>query len=652
MKKQQITTGTWHTLGSTACDGGVNFAVYSAHAEQLDICLYDEQDRETACLPLPANDYGIWHGFVPGISAGQRYAVRAHGPQNLYFDSQKRLLDPYAKALHYSPSDGQPLRSVVTHPESPVCGDRTRHEPGLIYEAHVRGLTQQFPELAESLRGSYGALAHTRVIDHLKALGVDTIELLPVQTFVDEPHLEAKALSNYWGYNPVAFFVPHAAYAQNPAEANDEFRAMVRAFHDANIRVVLDVVFNHTAEGGADGPVWSFRGIDNPTYYRMEGEHFANYTGCGNTINADHPMVQRLIIDCLRHWAEAYEVDGFRFDLGVTLGRTKHGFCAQHPLLCRIADDHLLKDRLLISEPWDVGPDGYRLGGFAPPWMEWNDRCRDDLRAYWRGEPGAHAALARRLHGSSELFERSGRGPQASVNFIAAHDGFVLDDLVSYAHKHNHANGEGNADGHDHNLSDNMGCEGTTDDPEILAGRQRRKRALTTTLLLCQGTPMWLAGDEAGNTQHGNNNAYCQDNPTGWVDWSQNDGDLAELLNRLTQLRQRTAMFHQSIFVHEDVHEDRSVCWFNHNGDAMHEEDWHCSDAPFTMDWCTGTERVCALFNRSTDSVNFQLPEPATWQVLIDSSTFGGRPTQRTCNDTLIVAPQSVAVVSNMEIDL
>ncbi len=648
MIRPQVCIGSHDALGSTVRDGGVNFAVYSELATEVAVCLYDDAGNETACLSLPGDDHGIRHGFVSGIAAGQQYMLRASGTPELGFNAEARLLDPYATRLSGPPGAGRTSRCVVEEAHPAPRRWRAAPQPSFIYEAHVKGLTKRFPDLHETVRGTYAGLAAASVIAHLKSLGVSSVELLPVQAFVDEPHLQTKGLSNYWGYNPVAWFVPHMGYAQNPAHANEEFLAAVRALHDANIEVIVDVVFNHTAEGGADGPLWHLRGLGAPTYYVLEEGAYANHTGCGNSINAAHPAVQRLIIDCLRHWVQRYEVDGFRFDLATTLGRSAGGFDAQHPLLARIADDHVLHGKTLIAEPWDIGPGGYQLGSYAAPWAEWNDRYRDDVRAYWRGEPGAQAQLARRLHGSSELFERSGRGPQSCINFVAAHDGFVLQDLVSYSGKHNEANGEDNRDGHDHNLSDNCGHEGPTDDPEILLKRRARKRAMTATLLLSQGTPMWLAGDEIGNSQGGNNNAYCQDNDTSWIDWTGDAQELAPLIARLNRLRARSTVFQQHRFVHENVEAEVAVHWLREDGAAMQEADWHADDTPFAMHWQVGKERLCVCINRGTATAPFRLEPDQCWCVVLDTSTTN-EATHTTVVGTIDVAPHSVLVLSNQE---
>ncbi len=649
MKPLEVREQAPEQLGSVVYPDGVSFAVYSENARSIDLCLFDEHNTPTQVIELPGCVDGVWHGFVPNLAAGQRYAYVAHGehdPQRgLFFDGTTQLLDPYARVLTGSHSASQRPICVVDGSESSDTRARPTPSSRLIYEAYVRGLTMTRSGIADEHRGKFDGVAEPALLAHLKSLGVTTIELQPVQAFVNEPHLNKLGLNNYWGYNPVAFFVPHLGYASNPLNAKAEFLRMVRALHDANIEVVIDVVFNHTAESGADGPVWSFRGLDNPTYYVMQGSEFANYTGCGNTLNVAHPAVQRMIVDCLRYWANDMEVDGFRFDLAVTLGRNEQGgFEHDHPLYQQMVADPVVSKRLLIAEPWDVGPDGYRLGGFPSPWYEWNDRYRDDVRAYWRGDAGAQGPLGKRLHGSSEYFEASDRGPAASINFIAAHDGFVLQDVVSYANKHNDANGENNADGHNHNLSDNCGVEGPSDDPYIAAIRSRRKRALAATLLLSQGTPMWLAGDEVGNSQDGNNNAYCQDNPLGWIDWEQGE-NLTDLLSRLGEVRSSCAAYRLERFVHTDA-----VRWLRFDGAEMSEEAWHAEDCPFAMLWCVQGEQLLVCFNRSNEAVRFMLPEGGAWRCLVDTDHTSGRPQAGEFELEFNVAHHSVVAFKQMEL--
>ena len=685
MRSRRLECGDPSRLGSACVAGGVNFAVYSERASSVELSLFDQADREILRVPLPGHTGHVWHGFLPESAAGLRYGFRAHGvfdpPNGLFFNPARVLVDPYARALsgsyvpHPSHHGAAALDNALYVPKSLVTADGAglhtlpgRHGRSagsvapLIYEAHVRGLTQLCPNLPLPLRGTYAGLTHPRVLAHLKRLGVGVIELLPVQYHIDEPHLAPLGLTNYWGYNPLALMALHPGYASQPLQAQAELAAAVRAFHDAGIEVVLDVVFNHTAESGVDGPVLSMRGLDNHVYYRFEHGQFVNVTGCGNTLNVAHPVVERLVIDSLHHLAQTLDVDGFRFDLAVTLGRNGDRFSAQDGLLAKITADPVLSRLRLIAEPWDIGPDGYQLGAFAAPWREWNDRFRDTVRSYWRGDPGAQADLGRRLHGSSERFEHDGRTPAASVNFVSAHDGFVLEDLVSFAHKHNAANGEQNRDGHSHNLSDNMGHEGRTADPLLRQARERRKRAMLATLFLAQGTPMLLGGDEFGNSQQGNNNAYCQDNPLGWVHWDAGHA-LVDYIGRLSALRQSAESIWQDNFVHAawtadstdtvDADADAetpaaSIAWLRADGVPMCDADWHAQDCPFILVRATGSRTELCCFNRSPESVTFVLPEaPQHWRVRLDSARPDGISVQRNAAGKVLVAPQSVVVLDS-----
>jgi len=688
MTSRRLEQGDASTLGSSCIDGGVNFAVYSERAAAIDLCLFDPSDREVMRLPLPERTGDVWHGFLPEAQAGLRYGFRAHGDfepsSGLFFDPARVLVDPYARLLsgayipHPAHFVGEPGRtsvdnalyvpkSVVTNPVTQPrnVSSSVRTNSPLIYEAHVRGLTRLCEAIPEPLRGTYAGLAHPYLIAHLKRLGVSVIELMPVQYHIDEPHLTALGLTNYWGYNPLAFMAPHNAYAHCAREAMQELAGAVRAFHDAGIEVVLDVVFNHSAEGGAQGPILSMRGLDNLTYYRFDTQSasgsFVDVTGCGNTLNFTHPAVERLVLESLRYWVQALDVDGFRFDLAVTLGRQGDYFSAKDGLLEKIATDPDLAGRRLIAEPWDIGPNGYQLGAFAAPWREWNDRFRDTVRAYWRGDPGAQADFGRRLHGSNELFEHDGRTPAGGINFVTAHDGFVLQDLVAYNLKHNRANGENNRDGHAHNLSDNMGHEGETSDPVLQAARERRKRAMLTTLFLAQGTPMLLGGDEFGNSQQGNNNAYCQDGPLGWLQWN-SEHELIGFIARLSELRAMSNPIWRLKFVHqawrgEDVPvpgtnnpantvTDAAVAWLRADGKDLLEGDWHLPDCPFALLRADSTLLEMCCFNRSSEPVSFQLPLPGRqWQYQLDSSMVDGVPELNSIEGQVLVAPQSVTVL-------
>jgi glycogen operon protein len=543
-----IETGKSQQPGSHWDGKGVNFALYSSSAEAVELCLFDERFQEIQRLLLPDCTDGIWHGYLPGCSPGQRYGYRVQGAwapaEGLRHNPAKLLIDPYARLLDggfsWSPavfdfdpdSSGDPwlinpLDSAAFVPKSVVSGPvaqalspspRIAWSEVVILEANVRGFTMKHPGVPEADRGRFLGLSNGEILDYLKALGITSVELMPVHAFIDENFLVKRGLKNYWGYNTINFFTPESRYAGRNAVG--EFREMVNAIHDAGMEVILDVVYNHTGEGDGRGPSLSFRGIDNLAYYRTEPGQPAEYindTGCGNTLNVDHPRVQELVLDSLRYWRRDMGVDGFRFDLAPVLGRTPGGFDGCHPLLEKIRFDPQLEGSRMIAEPWDPGPGGYQLGHFSQRFAEWNDRFRDTVRRFWRGDTGQLSKLAKRLHGSADLFEPSGRGAAASINFITSHDGYTLADLVSYEQRHNQSNGEDNRDGHTHNYSSNHGAEGDTDDDSIIRLRRRQRINLLATLLLSQGTPMLLAGDEFGNTQQGNNNAYAQDNETGWL---------------------------------------------------------------------------------------------------------------------------------------
>ncbi len=593
-------------LGATYDGEGVNFALFSEHAERVELCLYsDDGAVETARHDLPEMEGGIWHGYLPGVQPGQAYGYRVHGPfapeEGHRFNPAKLLLDPYARqltgaltwddALYGYPAGGSDLerdgrdsapfvpKAVVADPDFDWDSDRALARPWeetVIYEAHVKGLTRLHPGVPEADRGTFAGLGAAPVVEHLKALGVTAVELLPVQSFVQDRHLLEKGLSNYWGYNTLSFFAPHRPYLKtgNPAE----MKRAIRAFHAAGIEVILDVVYNHTAEESELGPTLSFRGIDNRSYYLLADNprHSFDTTGCGNTLNVAHPMVLRMVLDSLRYWVQVMHVDGFRFDLASTLGRESQGFERDGGFLTAIRQDPVLSRVKLIAEPWDIGEGGYQVGGFPWPFREWNDKARDDLRAFWRRDPGLLGPVAQRLLGSPIQFHHSRRPATSSVNFLAAHDGFTLWDTLSYDGKHNEANGEENRDGHDHNLSHNMGAEGPTEDPGILHGRQRRARAMLATLFLAQGVPMLLAGDEFGHSQGGNNNAYAQDNETSWLDWARADAGLQAATTAMIALRHELRLADARFAVApEDGAGDRpEVSWLHPEGRAMAEGDW------------------------------------------------------------------------------
>ena len=542
----QIQPGRPTPLGATVDEGGVNFAVFSRHATKVILCLFDENGIEHQVIPLPEREGHVWHGYFPGMKAGQQYGFRMDGPYEPEgghrFNPYKLLIDPYAKRLTGQPKwdnalfgyqaghrkkdlsfnkeDSAPFmpRCVVADPVFDWGnGQRPNHalENSVIYEAHVKGLTAGRTDIPNP--GSYLAMASDPILEHLNSLGVTAVELLPVQAFLTEKFLLDRGLTNYWGYMTYGFFAPDPRYLQTTDIA--EFQQMVSRFHSAGIEVILDVVYNHTAEGSEMGPTLMFRGLDNASYYRLADDkrYYIDDAGCGNTLDFENPFVIRLVMDSLRYWVEVMHVDGFRFDLCSTLGRTRHGFERDGPFFRAIGQDPVLNKVKLIAEPWDIGPGGYQLGAYPAPFAEWNDKFRDNVREFWRGDSGKVSDVAARLSGSAQFFDHDGRSATSSLNFLTAHDGFTLQDTVSYSEKNNLANGENNRDGHSNNHSDNMGVEGATDDPEILAARIRRKRNSIATLMLSQGTPMMLAGDELSNSQGGNNNAYCQDNEIGWV---------------------------------------------------------------------------------------------------------------------------------------
>ena len=584
MRRSRVREGSPYPLGATWDGLGVNFALFSAHATKVELCLFDREGRrELERIELPEYTDEVWHGYVPDARPGTMYGYRVHGPfeprAGHRFNPNKLLIDPYAKHLvgplrwsdaHFGyrigssrndlsfdrrdSAPGMP-KCVVVDPAVTWGKERAPAVPWdstIIYEAHVRGYTMRHPAVPPQYRGTFAGMAQQEVVEYIRSLGITAVELLPIHTFIDDRHLLEKGLRNYWGYNSIGFFAPDPRYLASGAIY--EFKEMVARFHEAGIEVILDVVYNHTAEGNEMGPTLSFKGIDNASYYRLapDPRYYINDTGTGNTLNLSHPRVLQMVNDSLRYWVTEMHVDGFRFDLATILGREPHGFdegggfldsCRQDPVLSRVK---------LIAEPWDCGPGGYQVGGFPPGWAEWNDTFRDTVRAYWKGDEGKLPELAARMTGSSDLFNRRGRKPWASVNFITAHDGFTLRDLVSYNDKHNEANGEGNKDGHSNNLSWNHGVEGPTDDPEIRELRLQQMHNLMATLLFSKGTPMIMAGDEFGRTQHGNNNAYCQDNEISWIDWEGIDDEgyeLMEYTRRLIALRQSHPLLRRQRFL-------------------------------------------------------------------------------------------------------
>lgn len=615
-------------LGAHWDGKGVNFAIFSANAESIELCLFDEAQETRLTLPCCTDQ--VWHAYLPGATPGLCYGYRVKGPNQAghRFDPNRLLLDPYARALSGQLSGAgirDSLKSVVVDAPYDWRDDRppaTALADSVLYEIHVKGATCQHPEVPPPLRGTYAGLASAPMIRHFKRLGVTAVKLLPVHAFLDEARLLASGRTNYWGYNTLAFFAPERRYAASidGQSVIDEFRDMVRALHAEGIEVILDVVFNHTAETDESGPTISFRGIDNSSYYRLaadDPERYENFSGCGNTFNVAHPRVLQLVMDALRYWVSEMHVDGFRFDLAAALTRDS-------AFLAAIQQDPTLSRVKLIAEPWDLGGDGYRLGRFPPGWSEWNDRYRDDVRAFWlTGEVGI-GALAQRLAGSSEIFRHQGRAPQAGVNFITAHDGFTLRDLVSYQHKHNAANGEDNRDGHNHNLSWNCGVEGETNDASILAIRKNLQRALLATLFVAQGVPMLQGGDEIGRTQSGNNNAYCQDSAMTWLDWQGADASLLAFSAGLIALRQALPPLRRTAWLtgQSGAHGQPDIAWWHADGRPMNDRDWQSpgqATLGFVLSDANSPLRVLVLINRDPGIRIFQLP-PGDWQRRCNSA--------------------------------
>jgi len=656
----EIWPGKAYPLGASYDGSGTNFALFSEAAERVELCLFDAEGAETR-LVLPEVDGFVWHGFVPNVEPGQRYGYRVYGPYDpaagQRCNANKLLLDPYAKAIdgtiHWDQSVfgynfGDPdsrndddsaasmPRSVVISPFFDWGVDRPpghEYADTVIYEAHVKGLTQTHPDIPERIRGTYAAVAHPVIIEHLKSLGVNAIELMPVHHFANDSTLIEKGLSNYWGYNTIGFFAPDSKYTNSstPGGQVQEFKAMVRALHEADIEVILDVVYNHTAEGNHMGPTLSMRGIDNAAYYRLvedDKRYYMDYTGTGNSLNAGHPHALQLIMDSLRYWVTEMHVDGFRFDLASTLAREFYDVDRLSAFFELVQQDPTVSQVKLIAEPWDVGPGGYQVGNFPPQWTEWNGKYRDTVRDYWRGEPATLDEFASRLTGSSDLYEHTGRRPVASINFVTAHDGFTLRDLVSYNEKHNEANVEDNKDGESNNKSWNCGVEGPTDDPAINALRARQQRNFITTLLLSQGVPMISHGDELSRTQRGNNNVYCQDNELSWINWEQADNDLIEFTRSVSALRAAHPVFRRRRFFNGLPVRRRGtaglpdISWFAPDGSEMSEDDWESGFGKSVAVYLNGQgipdldvrgERVTddsfvLCFNAHDASIEFTLP--------------------------------------------
>jgi glycogen operon protein len=664
MDSYTVTAGRASPLGATFDGGGVNFALFSEHATRVTLCLFDDEGNEALNVDLPEREGFIWYGYFAGIRPGQRYGYRVQGPyrpdEGHRFNPHKLLLDPYAKKLTGHPTwdpsvFGYDLdakskdlsfdtrdsanfvpRCVVVDPSfnwGTDCPPNTPMSDTVFYEAHVAGMTMGREDIRNA--GTFLAMASDPILDHITKLGVTSVELLPVHASPSEQRLLNLGLSNYWGYMTMGFFAPDPRFMTSGNIA--EFQQMVARFHGAGLEVILDVVYNHTFEGNQLGPTISFRGIDNKSYYRLaESErYYINDTGTGNTINMDHPMVLRMVMDSLRYWVEVMHVDGFRFDLGTTLGRRADGFDPNGPFFTAVRQDPILNNVKLIAEPWDTGPGGYQMGNFPTPFAEWNDKYRDQIRSVWRGDKGKMRKLAQRLAGSAQRFDKNNRAATSSINFLTAHDGFTMLDTVSYNEKHNEANGEGGRDGHDHNLSDNCGIEGPTTDLKIVAERSQRRRNMMTTLMLSQGTPMVLAGDEIGNSQGGNNNAYCQDNEIGWVNWDNQDIEFLAFCQKIIAFRHEHPILGQKSFLHSKarlIDGKPDIFWWRANGQPMREKDWNDPDrtniavelrtASGTPDFAPREAALFAAFN-SGGAHYVKVPEApkgCVWVRHIDTS--------------------------------
>jgi glycogen operon protein len=700
----KIRRGRPYPIGATWDGLGVNFAIFSEHATNVELCLFESATatHEAVRLVLPEQTDQIWHGYVPGVLPGQLYGYRVHGPYEPdtghRFNPHKVVLDPYAKAIGRTIAWGDEMYGYrVGHPDGDLSfddrdnaaqcplaavidpaftwGDDRRpavpwHET-IIYEVHVRGFTIQHPDVPPPLRGTYAGLASEAALQHLKRLGVTAVELMPLHHHAYDRHLVERGLTNYWGYNTSAFFAPNIQYAAAATATGSvrEFKTLVRNLHAAGLEVILDVVYNHTAEGSHLGPTLSLRGIDNRAYYRLatdDPRHYVDYTGCGNTLNMQHPRVLQLIMDSLRYWVVEMRVDGFRFDLASALARELHAVDRLSAFFDIIHQDPVLSQVKLIAEPWDLGEGGYQVGNFPVGWAEWNGKYRDAVRRFWKGEGGVVSELATRLAGSSDLYAQSGRRPYASINFVTAHDGFTLHDLVSYNEKHNEANGENNADGENHNLSWNCGVEGPTDDPGVLALREQQKHNFMLTLLLSQGVPMICGGDELGRTQHGNNNAYCQDNPTSWFDWNLDaqKQDLLEFVCAAIRLRRSQPVLRRRRFLQGrairglDV---KDISWFKPSGREMVDEAWSAHFVRTFGVRLSGTElhelddmgqpitgdTLFIAFNAHDERVRFVLPGGAPgerWERIVDTAQRERHRSHRLRDHTCRVAGRSVAV--------
>ncbi|MBP8881484.1 MAG: glycogen debranching protein GlgX [Dermatophilaceae bacterium] len=702
----QIWPGKPYPLGATFDGSGVNFALFSEVADRVQLCLIGDDGTETR-IDMPEQDAFVWHVYLPGVQPGQRYGYRVHGPYDLARGARcnpaKLLLDPYAKAFDgqmvgdqalfgytfgdplggVSPTPntvdslGYTMLSVVVNPYFDWGQDRPpQHEyhESVIYEAHVKGLTRLHPEVPEAIRGTYAGMAHPAVIAHLRDLGVTAVELMPVHQFVQDFTLLDRGLRNYWGYNTIGFLAPHNEYSASGTRGQQvaEFKTMVKALHEADIEVILDVVYNHTAEGNHMGPTLAFKGIDNDAYYRLVSGDLAHYydtTGTGNSLLMRNPHVLQLIMDSLRYWVTEMRVDGFRFDLAATLARQFHEVDKLSAFFDLIQQDPIVSQVKLIAEPWDLGDGGYQVGGFPPLWTEWNGKFRDTVRDFWRGEPATLGEFASRFTGSSDLYAHSGRRPVASINFVVAHDGFTLRDLVTYNRKHNDANGEGNLDGESHNRSWNCGVEGPSDDPAVEALRARQQRNFLTTLLLAQGVPMIAHGDELGRTQQGNNNVYCQDNELSWVDWdlAEDQTELLTFTQRVVRLRREHPVFRRRRFFagsadHGGESDIGDIAWFRPDGAHMDEASWATGFAKSVMVFLNGAaipetdtrgnpivdDSFLLLFNAHYEDIDFVLPEQIyglQWTSVIDTATPDITPVPLGAGATVRAGARSIMVL-------
>ncbi|MBJ6760893.1 glycogen debranching protein GlgX [Myxococcaceae bacterium JPH2] len=683
MRRAEVLPGRPFPLGATFDGSGVNFAVCSEHARKVEVCLFDPANpaRELRRFPLLEMTHHVWHGYAPDVRPGALYGLRVHGPyepkKGLRFNPHKLLVDPYARALHgrvdptaplygYAPSpraeDLEPdlrddawgvPKGVVLTDDFDWEGDRRLETPWhktVLYELHVKGFTKRHPRVPESLRGTYAGLAHPAAIEHLKRLGVTAVELLPIHAFMDEPFLSQKGRTNYWGYNTLNFFSPDARYSASGSRGEQvaEFKGMVKLLHRAGLEVILDVVYNHTCEGNHLGPTLSFKGLDNGAYYRLaekDPRYYMDFTGCGNSWNATNPNALKLVADSLRYWVEVMHVDGFRFDLATTLGRDRQGYDTRAAFFQILHQDPVLSRVKLIAEPWDVGDYGYQVGNFPVLWSEWNGKYRDTIRRYWKGDDRQAAEIGYRLTGSSDLYALSGRKPTASVNFVTAHDGFTLHDLVTYNDKHNEANGEDNRDGANDNHSWNCGVEGETHDPKVNALREQQKRNFLATLFLSQGVPMLVAGDEMGRTQHGNNNAYCQDNELAWVNWDLSDTQrqFLDFTVRMAKLRREQPVLSKRRFfrgAHIWDSELKDLAWFRPDGKEMRKDDW---EKPYvrSLGFLLGGDAIATpddegnrivgdtllvLMNAHHEPITFLLPAlewGADWELVVDTAACG-----------------------------